>query len=228
MKRKTFVIRLVAATLLLLLVFAVPASALPPPPPPPPPPGSGFAGGTVWLDDFGAANATDVPGLGDVLSGDLNSNLQYRGISDRGWLGPGMDTPGEACRGERQSTGSLWYVVSPLTEYPPPPGALSAARSLIKKDDGNVHLEMEIRAIVWDTRTRMGYRPKGRGSVLSRPGVLELTYTLTNMGSRPVLDLIFYQYLHPHPNGSCYDLHDGTPGHLASDIEGVYDPKLYN
>jgi len=217
----------------LSIVVALSASAQPPPPPPP---GSGFAGGWIYLDSFGASNATAIPGLGDVLSGDLNSNLQYRGISDRGWLGHGLDTPGEACRGERQSTGSLWTVVQGLTAVDPPPGALSAAHSKIKKDDGNVHLEMEISAIVWDTQTRMGYRPTGRGSVLSRPGVLELTYRLTNVGTRPVLDLKFYQYLHPHPNGSCFDVDtagnpvsigSGTPSHLVSAIKGAYDPKFY-
>jgi hypothetical protein len=121
----------------------------------------------------------------------------------------------------------MWSVISGLAPVAPPPGALSAAQSKIAKDDGNVHLEMEIWAIVWDTQTEMGYRPKGRGSVLSRPGVLELTYRLTNVGTRPVLDLHFYQYLHAHPNGSCWDLPDGTPSHLASQIEGAYDPKLY-
>lgn len=197
------------------------------PPPPPPAPGDGFAGGMIFLDNFGASNSTAIPVVGDVLSGDTNSNLQYRGITDRGWLGHGLDTPGEACRGERQATGSLWTVDTPLTAVPPPPGTFSAAYSVIKKDDGDVHLEMEIWAIVWDTQTQMGYRPKGRGSVLSRSGVLELTYTLTNVGSQPVLDLRFYQYLHPHPNGSCWDLSDGTPSHLASAIKAAYDPKLY-
>jgi hypothetical protein len=214
----------------LLIAAVVPTSAQPPPP------GFGFAGGEIYLDDFGASNSTSVPGVGDVLSGDINSNLQYRGISDRGWLGPGLDTPGEACRGERQDTGSGWYVVSPLTAVAPPPGAFSAAQSKIAKDDGDVHLEMEISAIVWDTETQMGYRPKGRGSVLSQPGVLELNYGLTNVGTRPVLDLHFYQYLHAHPNGSCFDVDEegnpvgiweGTPSHLLSQIEGAYDPKLY-
>jgi hypothetical protein len=227
MRKKALAALFVAA---LLVVVAVPTAAQPPPP------GSGFAGGTIFLDSSGASNATSVPGLGDVLSGDINSNLQYRGISDRGWLGWGLDTPGEACRGERQGTGSMWNVVSGLTPVAPPPGALSAAQSKIAKDDGNVHLEMEIWAIVWDTQTEMGYRPKGRGSVLSRPGVLELTYRLTNVGTRPVLDLHFYQYLHAHPNGSCFDVDangnpvgigQGTPSHLLSQIEGAYDPKLY-
>jgi hypothetical protein len=213
-----------------LAATAVPISA------DPPQPGSGFAGGTIYLDSFGASNATSIPILGDVLSGDINSNLQYRGISDRGWLGHGLDTPGEACRGERQGTASLWTVVTPLTSMHPPGGALSAAHSRIKKDDGNVHLEMKIWAIVWDTQTQMGYRPTGRGSVLSRSGVLELTYRLTNVGTRPVLDLEFYQYLHAHPNGSCFDVDDegnpvwigqGTPSHLVSAIKGAYDPKLY-
>jgi len=220
----------VAAAATLLLAIALPASA------DPPSPGFGFAGGEIFLDDFGASNATNVPNVGDVLSGDFNSNLQYRGISDRGWLGHGLDTPGEACRGERQDTGSLWSVVDPLTAVDPPPGALSAARSVLEKSDGDVHLKMEIWAIVWDAQTQLGYRPTGRGSVLSRPGVLEMTYILTNLGTRPVLDLKFYQYLHPHPNGSCFDVDDwgnpvgigdGRPGHLLSAIKGAYDPKLY-
>jgi len=217
----------------LIAFTAVPASASDLPWP-----GSGFAEGVIYLDSFGASNATGVPGIhgGDVLSGDIAANLQYRGITDRGWLGDGLDTPGEACRGERQPTGSLWYVVQPLMPVEPPKGALSAGRSLIAKDDGDVHLEMEISAIVWDSKTDVGYRPKGRGSVRSRPGVLELTYRLTNVGERPVLDLRLYQYLHAHPNGSCFDVDEegdpvpigsGTPSHLASQINGAYDPKLY-
>ena len=206
-----------------LLAFAVqPAAA-----DPYPWPGEGFAGGFISLDSFGASNATSIPILGDVLSGDLNSNLQYRGISDRGWLGYNLDTPGEACRGTNQFTGSLWWEVIPLSPMEPPTGALSAGYSVIQKDDGDIHLMMEIWAIVWDTQTTMGYRPTGRGSILSRSGVLELTYKLTNIGTGPVLDLKFYQYLHPHPNGSCYDLSDGTPSHEASAIKGAYDPKLY-
>ncbi len=193
----------------------------------PPWPGYGFAGGFIFLDSFGASNATDIPVVGDVLSGDLNSNLQYRGISDRGWLGHNLDTPGEFCRGTNQSTGSMWYEVEALTAVDPPAGALSAGHSKIAKDDADVHLEMEIDAVVWDTQTQMGFRPTGRGSILSAAGVLELTYTLTNTGEHPVLDLRFYQYLHPHPNGSCWNLPDGTPGHEASDIVGRYDPKLY-
>ena len=207
-----------------LLVFpTLPASA------DPPYPGSGFAGGFIFLDSFGASNATSIPGItgGDVLSGDLNSNLKYRGISDRGWLGPNLDTPGEACRGSNQATGSLWTVITPLVSVDPPSGALSAGYSKIKKDDGDVHLEMGISVVVWNSQTQMGFRPTGRGSVVSRPGILELTYVVTNVGNGPVLDLEFSQYLHPHPNGSCYDLPNGAPSHLESAIMGAYDPKLY-
>ncbi|UCD42877.1 MAG: hypothetical protein JSV69_04550 [Chloroflexota bacterium] len=211
----------ISFTALLLVVAVMPVSAEYPWP------GEGFAGGGIGLESTGASNNTNIPGLGDVLSGDINSNLQYRGITDRGWLGAGLDTPGEACRNERQETGSLWYEIEGLTPMEPPVGALSAGRSLIGKDDGDVHLEMEIWAIVWDTQTQMGYRPNGRGSVLSIPGVLELTYTLTNVGTQPVLDLKFYQFLHPHPNGSCWNLPDGTPSHEASATFGAYDPKLY-
>lgn len=206
---------------LAVLALAVPAAA------DPPWPGSGFAGGEIYIDSYADSNSTNIPGLGDILSGDLISNLQYRGISDRGWLGHGMDTPGEACRGEEQGTGSLWYEVQSLASEDPPAGAHSAGRSLIAKDDGEVYLEMEIEIIVWDTETEMGYRPKGRGSVLSRNGVLEIIYRLTNVGSKPVLDLHFYQYMHPHPNGSCWDMPDGSPGHTAQEIYGAYDPKLY-
>jgi hypothetical protein len=206
---------------LVILAIALPASANGPWP------GEGFAGGSIFIDSFADSNSTDVPIFGDVLSGDLIANLQYRGISDRGWLGGGMDTPGEACRGEEQGTGSLWYEINPLNPVAPPTGALSAGQSTIAKDDGDVNLQMEIEIVVWEAETEMGYRPNGRGSVLSRNGVLELTYRLTNMGEQPVLDLHFYQYLHPHPNGSCWDLPDGSPGHTAQEIYGAYDPKLY-
>jgi hypothetical protein len=219
MCKKIFAISI--AALLLIAVF-IPVSA-----DPPPPPGYGFAGGEIGLEPFGASNNTSIPEVGDVLSGDLNNNLQYRGITDRGWLGYGLDTPGEACRGERQETGSLWDVIDDLTAVDPPAGALSAARSLVGKEDGDVQLEMEIWAIVWETQTPMGYRPNGRGSVLSRSGVLELTYKLTNVGSNPVLDLNFFMFLHPHPYGSCWDLPDDTPAHEAIPTVGAYDPKLY-
>jgi hypothetical protein len=206
---------------LVLVAIALPASANGPWP------GTGFAEGFIFIDSYADSNATNIPIVGDVLSGDLTANLQYRGISDRGWLGHHLDTPGEACRGEVQGTGSMWYEVEPLNPVDPPAGAISAGHSVIAKDDGDVSLQMEIDIIVWDAETEMGYRPTGRASVLSRFGVLELTYRLTNVGEQPVLDLHFYQYLHPHPNGSCWDLPDDSPGHTAQEIYGAYDPKLY-
>jgi hypothetical protein len=152
---------------------------------------------SIELDDYGYSNmlVTTLPGqkeYADYLSGDWAVNLQYEGITDKGWVPKYMfDGP----------TGSPWEVVMPIQKRP---GQDNVADSMIVKnidEDPSPDIMMEITHVMKEGSIPL-YTLFGRKSN-SVPYHLQTTYRVTNINQegKVLKNVALYQYLYGRPGG---------------------------
>ncbi|MBL0928252.1 MAG: hypothetical protein IBJ11_11475 [Phycisphaerales bacterium] len=140
------------------------------------------------VSDFGWSDTWLIPDMmvydpaRDALSGDDAVNLRFSvgGVvaSGNGWLTPSMDA---GALHASYATGSPWRMVVPVDWIGGGPMGTSITRSVITHPVYGLNIQITTSAF---------------GNVMSQ------TYDITNLGSRPVEDIVLSDYFNYHPNGS--------------------------